>query len=504
MHWAQRAVVGVVVGATCVLFASPMARPAIRFGLWSFGPSKVVKHSQNILAPGRALPDPNSPSEAAAWLQTGAANIVAGDLTADEALMMVEIAHQGAESEPQNAFWLQSLAVFQRALKNEDACQKAWRRAAGLLEWNDHQSERIRLLLSELAAESGKQMAWHYYTAASSRDDSMERAIYSLGVSLATGGPLRDRYDSMRNGVLLRSGARTQSGSRLGYQLVEISAIGRRVPPNDSRSAVYERFRFVSDLDRASMRDEATRARQELSDNEGWRAFVLSRQAHDDLQSYAEQAALAATIPGSLLLVSLVFGALRTGSVFVPWKPSLGRIVQQGSPVLGLLLGVGMYGWTELLWPSLFVTVAVSTLVLRPAHVMPGGPTRPSYPFVLLQSVMGFVTALLLTGAVCAYAPPMIAAGAEGRFSEALPVASAAAMIVAASVASTSAWAYQWRRCSAGVLRLGLGRFVGGGAIMGTVAALVLAPVCIVWDKSLAVEMEQMAANTPAYYLSKK
>lgn len=500
MRPAQRASLGAIVGALFVVVLHPMLRPYVKSGLWAFGPSPVFTKTTSP----HELTDPDTAKDAAQWVQTASAKILTSSLTTDQALLASEIAKQGAEREPTNAFWFQAEAVFQKALSNDDAAIAAWKKASRLPAWNDHQTERIKDVLKDLSAESGRELAWHHAAASSTRMHQFPRVVYSLGTNFATSPSLEMRYATMRNGVLLRNGSRSQQGARLGHDLVEAAAIGGRLTAVRPRKEVFDRFKFVTDLDQAGLRAEAKTAGQQLSDNEAWKALVVSAEGDENFERMCWQAALVSSLPGSLLAVSLFGAALMGLSLLLRPDYKACNLVAKLAPAIGVVAGAGYYAWTGLAVAAVFVTLVIAGHAIRPPHLLGGTPANLSFSFSATNTTLGAIAGGFLATQLSYWTPGTLAMSQLTEAPLTAPPVTAAVLVFALSLAGSLAWAYHWRRHAVAIGAKAILHFFAGMAISSVVCAVMATPVCISLDRSLSDDLGKLALNAPAYYLAEK
>ncbi len=510
MTLAQRAWLGACLGALLVILLHPAAGPWVRYGLWDRGPSQFLARSPILPENLATLPDPTGPEEAALWVQAGASRIRSGQtLSTDEKLLLAEVCVSAGVQEPNNAFWPQGEALFQNALGNTESARRAWERASRCSLYNDYQTAKVREVLAGLKAESGSAMSWHGYAARQVRQSAAAEETYMLGRQmLNTSSTLDDRVAAFRNGILLRDGARSVENGWHGLQLAEAAAIGPATIRDSRRTETKQRLSFITELAQANRPAEAALVRNRLAQSEAWMALASKPTIQKRLRTLVARALLPPNLSGTLLLLAvgsgilgLIAGAsLRRNDKAVPssfW-----------STTLAILIGVAVFVVTGEVAAALWLTLTIAALgvPLRPA--VPGAAKKFSLSwnigttFLLLACCVAIMSVLItrsLPASVIQNAMPQMAG--EWRVST-QPVM--LCFVLGLTLAWIHVYAFLQRRHPWILLLQAFQQFAQRVPPFLIVACAFSISFCVRWDQEIRAEIQNIALNEPAYYLTQR
>ncbi|MFX7586110.1 hypothetical protein ABTK07_19410, partial [Acinetobacter baumannii] len=82
-----------------------------------------------------------------------------------------------SKSDPNNAFWLQMLAVFQWHQGARDAAIQSLSKASTCSAWNDLQSKRLGSMQNELRRRYGTDQSWQYGSVYAQRSNAPVASI---------------------------------------------------------------------------------------------------------------------------------------------------------------------------------------------------------------------------------------------------------------------------------------------------------------------------------------
>ncbi|MDI9641433.1 hypothetical protein QPK87_07160 [Kamptonema cortianum] len=509
MDTRTRALLGAVLGAVLVLILHPLPRPWLQYGFWKFGHPQALVTNKSLIRNLEYLPDPTEPAIASQWMLTGAGMLnQKRSLSQNQLLLLVEVAREQAEREPANGYWRQCEAIFQRALGNDLAMRRAWSKAAHCSDWDDYQAELLSDALQSLANESGRSMAWHSAVLYHYRSSDVPGAVLELGVALLGSEPtVENRLDSIRNGSLVRDRARSAIGGEFGHELVEYGASGIGAENRGQREMTHARFSFIAELAELGRNDDAVFVSRTLSENEAWEAYVMPSNREKQLEQLQTRAALVSSLPGVLSLSALLGFALlfvhkwfeRGSWLAVPFKA-------KWAPYTSVMLGLGMFGLTGLVGPSLWVTIIVAAMAYSPPHTVP--QRRPGVWLIWSMYALGFIVLLCLVLNIIGYASPVYSlrsvTSLGGIFSPDINVLGWLVAVVALSVGVMEVHAFKNRTRLGDVLRSGSRAVIGSIAFSSLLLAGLSTPICLYLDVRTNDVLVKIVYNEPGYHLTVK
>ncbi|MBS1714756.1 MAG: hypothetical protein JST30_10520 [Armatimonadetes bacterium] len=507
-----RALAGAVLGALLVLALHPRSRPYLFAGVLRRGDAElqVVRNAVAQVQGDGARP--LRLTEAGLWMERGAAASERSDT--NRLLLLSEIADQGARAEPDNAFWRQMKSIFlydlaKRDGRPVDSSLREWQRAAGSRRWDDHQSERLRQLVDTLALKDGADFAWHYALAASLRSPTAaERTVlHSRAMLVNAREPKEARADDVRNGSLIRSGARSLAGAYCGVQITRFAAIGSVVGMESPRTVEEAKGAFLDlFVDRPDVQREMA---SQIALNEAWAALVPSRDdAAGSTGALMRGAATTVNLPGILLMVGLGGLVTALAAHLVERKPGLVRFLNTDWALFtGAAVAMLTYIVTGLVVVALWSFVAIVAFRIHPYRFRPGDPRGLGVVFGgTIAFLAVFVTLALASYLVYTSVPGTLLGqaasipsvdGPAGRQPLYLAMLGLSLVVVAAP-----AWGFFYMFPATKVLPIAVKTF-GSVVAVGCLGLAVLAtPLCIVVDKGLAQGLSQILENEPSYHLA--
>ncbi|QYK53925.1 MAG: hypothetical protein KF824_03295 [Fimbriimonadaceae bacterium] len=429
-------------------------------------------------------------------------------MSRDNLLLLTELVRMAAEKEPQNAYWRQCEAVFQYTLQNQDAVEKAWHRASSRTNWNDYQSIRIQKFLDRMAHESGAEMAWHPAVAYQLTSTDTPRMIYSLGSSLIDESSTLDtRWATFENGLLLRDGSKNRQAAKYGHNLMEIAATGSKNSILKRREVTATKMQFPLDLLKQRSDTDSQIAVRGLKVNEAYSALVFSPTSAANLAKLTGQAALSASLPGSLALTGTIAGLLlgtlilfRTEQPSKPWPIAVPLTLAFG-------IGLATYFLTKLLLPAFWVFLVLALFALRPPIALQSTPPKATLSIKLLCFSFGVLTAAIVCAGATASSTPfqsLISALPSGWWSDIQStIFYSLLVLIGMYLFLAQVIAYRLRR-SAGKFILHISKTTLAVAALGCFfCSVILTPVCIMWDHKIHTELRMISLNETAYYLNR-
>jgi len=513
MSSAQRALVGALIGALVVLLLHPAARPFILQGAVSFGPSSGLTQSAALPENMATLPDPQSPRTGALTLMVAADRLNSGkSLTTDQILLMIEICLAAGEAEPDNAFWRQMESVFQSLGDNPEAAQLAWQRGSLAQDYNDYQVARLQSVIASLAEESRGDFAWHKGFALSRKSRASAALIAQHAEGLLSifrpAGDMKQLTATIRNGRLMRDGARSIPSAEFGSALINIVPGGTLDKPASPRESVENRNKFLTTLGEMKLEQAYEETSAAFTSDDAWHALIPSGtdKFRRDTLRYS---VASATFPGAMILAGLIAIVVAFVGGLIAAKHEIQQFFQGLSiPILGVVLGALVYLLTGLIFPAIWTTIVLAGFAVAPKRVLPTIPKRLGVTFDLIQSILSGMGACFLVAYL------MSASTAATTLGDALqlplpmrpssPVMLAWALLsISFSLAASQVWAFLNHRRSAAIAGMGLLRFGSTAAIACILIGVASTPVMITWDQDLAETLDRMFRNEPGFYLNR-
>jgi len=503
----RRAALGALAGSVVVLAIHPVTRPMV---LGSLERSAYLRFLDTTPALFQNIPElepPKTLAETALWLQVGAEYELTGrKIGPEKSAVLANLAAGAGIQDPNNAMWPQAEAAFRwrESGKVDARVLDAWKRAGNRLRWDDFETDRLRPVLQGLKKESGRVMAWHYALAKSYRSEALPILIGRTGLAIA---PLAQddpqaSITQLRNGVLLRGGARTAAGAAEGAAIID------RVPVrtgNEPREIARWRGELFDRLSASGRGEDAVWAATSFAENDAWHVFVNPVKAREDFTWFTLLSVLVVALPTGLATVGLMGGLLLVVGIF------LGRFEPSRPPpvpilvLMAVVLGFGVYAACGLPFPALWAALVVSSFGVTPERVKHGAPVVPTFALrSSLWALAVFVAAtfplamVTWTAAGSALAPWVSSAGLNP---EALQQALFFEVSLVAFVAPVLGFLSGYRAIA--VLPIVMRVFGGALAVVALSATVGLTPFLVVADTNLTEGLYRQFLKEPNYYLTR-
>lgn len=515
MNLAARIALGAAVGMAGILLFDGRTRPVVLTAFVQSGPSAAFRTSPWLVQNTSSLPVSEDPLAASMWMQTAAERIEAGQpLSAQERASAVEMALALANREPDNAFWPQMAAVLYADGGDRDSARRLWRTAGARTRWDDHQSSRL-ISTANRAQTPPAVVSWPYARAYKLRSESAPRLIQAYGKTVLGefpyGSPenVRDRAATLRNGLLMRDGARSIAIGELGSSLIEASSrdhdsLRSGLTP---RKLLLARHELIDQLRANGLTSDEALARRAFGSNDAWMAFLDRESARRRAEWLAVGSILAAAVPSSLLAASAVGAAFMLLAAAMRRTRRWHALLSSPWPyVVGVLAGIALYAATGVVYASIAVALSISALALEPprARTHPSDRLGPAFGFLAVMlaiAIGGFGAAHVVsqsTPAVeIAKSLDRVAAYA-GKPSLLVVTAIAASLVMLAA----PIFAVVHRLHTAFVVERLVAR-VGRCLLIGFLAAgLLSVPVSVGIEHRLSDTLSKILLNEPNYYLT--
>jgi hypothetical protein len=517
MNSLWRIFVGAVIGAMIALVIHPASRPLATMAFVGYGPSKVV--STNALLPENldVLPNPTDLQAAGLWMQVGADRLRKKDGISENNLRsLIAVASLASDADPENAYWAQMAAVFSYELDQIDAAEDWWIYAGNCQLWNDYQVPRLLRVRRELVAETQGLMGWHSARLSFNKSPAAAREIEQLG-SLFVGQSdfssleaLRLRYATLRNGRLMRLGARSLDIGLFGVSMIEFSALDKRnVGPGSPRKLLTARYQLIDAMRKADMADQALNADNAFNENEGWYYLVERGAVKQETNQLVLSSVAIATLPSALFVSGLVSLLIAGLSALAMQYPVLQWPLQpKVAPFAGAVIALILYGLTQLTFLALatvgcfaFLSFGPSTPRARPSLEM--GPL-----FGLAVTVLGLVMGALFALFLASLMTPTV---------EVLPkldippeyyggntlLLGLAGIVILLTLLIAPLWAIVHRVPTPTVVLEALRRLGINSGVILVGLGVVLIPIGLYFDMQVSELLSQILQNEPNYYLTR-
>ena len=533
MNPAIRAFYGALLGALVVLLVHPASRHYLTPGIWMLSDSGFLRETEALPENLTHLPQPDSLEDTAFWLITACESEISGQpLDHDQTLTIVEFALNGARQDPDNAFWRQIEAVFLHKLVNDDATQqqnldneaasrKAWEVASSAVRWDDYQTDRLNSILDGLKEESGRTLAWHIVLAESRKTEVHARVLLAYARELLSGQLERKdfflRLWTLQNGKLMRDGIKTANGSQYAIEMIDLAAyspyvedrgfedVSRHVEPPLVETS-RDQFRELS----ADFRPSAAEIIQTAyKENDAWVAYVNPDEAEAERERVLVVSVLVATVPGTLITIGLIGGAIfLIGVVFSKSKHLQLLLTAPWAQISGLVIGVAVFYVTDLVFPAIWTSIALASFGFRREKNREAIPQGLGATYALLIGLMSvsftvIVSVLLISTSVPAV---YLFEGVELAWLfgvSAQSLQSLAAIICSLVLVSASVWGYVHHYPAERLAGVSIKKF-GLQVCLGCLAlGVVIAPLSIALDHKYGETALKVFQNEPNYYLTR-
>jgi hypothetical protein len=494
MRGPWRALAGALAGALFALLIHPNVRPVLLEGLVRYSPSPETIRSEELIQNLDVLPDLKTESEAALWLTAGAEKINAdADISHNQNLLLAEIALDGKNLAPDNAFWSTFEAVLQDRLNNDQAALEAWREAAISERWTNFESRRFNRFKLSLGIESNRTFVWHSSAAEVRRSDAPELLAVRYGYRQISIGGNEARRDAALVGRLLMLGSESLRGQYLGQTLIREALTG---PDSVQDSEQIEAGRTLISSYGGKAPSAAALAGEFRSDAEFY--TQLERQS-DALMAGS---VLTAALPGTLILVGLCgLLILGLGHLIVSqaglWKfftPTL-------TALAALVAGIGAYLLTDHIVPAIWTVACLGTMVLSREPDSTHARAVPRCYF-WITVVLGFLTiagvSLYLCGwtaagrAIIPYLSPQAFGVRDFRVFVSLGVMAGSLAIGISPLIAAKSHRFLGETVGESVRTLGT-TIAAGGLILGIVAT----PIAAATDSAISESLENLRMIRP-------
>jgi hypothetical protein len=506
-----RALLGVLIGSALTLVIHPRSRQYLLGALSLASPNSVAGLAN--LHPTQ-LPPPSTPVDAAYWLQLASEKSLAGNqLSTGELKTLIQIGEEGRKLDRENAFWNQMLAAFYSKRGMRSKSLEQWSVASKCQTWNDLQTQRLLQDRSRLAERGDFNQAWTYGYVYFARSDAPAQFIESYAKELIASSTIDDldglklRFQTVRNGALIRDGSRSLRIGHFGAEVVEAATY----PPSLSELKGFKRLWIAQTTTVARLRqfgldDDAKIADESFKRNEAWLVHSRSQDPDENVRNLCLIAIALSALPGSLLLCSVLgfmcVVVVRLANKRLNEAESFSVVKNGIAAMLTTILGVL---FTHLWLVSLTLGASIAFLAVNPraARKLRLKRLGPLYTLTIASVWLVACSALTIffvskSTAALSLLPLLGPSGDYFTDSE-LFLGVAMAMVALLCLAS-AAWALVQRQKTPSVFAATAERFT---ILMGVGSLTLCAfagPLTVYADRKVSAELEKIVANEPNYY----
>lgn len=513
----RRALFGAAVGSLTVLFLHPASR-AYYLGALIRQPNSTVRtESPWLLENLGVLPQPSNEALAAYWM-AAAAEIEQRGTPLDrlQREKLLKIARAFATREPDNAFWSLALSVFGDSFTAGRGELSSWLRASNSLRYNDHQTERLRLVLNDLRIQFGGEQSWMFPYLQTKRSSAFAELVEAYGRRVCrqtigtSSSAMRLRYATLVNGWLLRDGSRSNRIAQSGIALIEAAAqLPDMQAARSQRDLALARAEFSDRLSILSFENEAKSANQAFSSNESWTAFLSSAEADDPNKDRRWASVVLASLPASLIVTTLVGAALVGLAQGFRRLPFLRSVFTMPWCCVGAVAaGIGIYAGTRLLFPALAAASGFAVFAVTPERLKSRADVEGGFGYRVTLALVGLsIVAPLAAFWVFSAGPARLLSmqlGANGlTFAQPWVLLGVASMGLGAAVVAAPAYGFVMRRQPADLLATILGDLGQGIFVASLIAAIVAGPIAIAADRAVRQPLRMAFENEPGYTMNR-
>lgn len=515
-----RAFYGALIGALTVLLAHPYSRPYVLQGVWFLDDSKFIRSTSMLPENLDTLPEPQNLADSGLWVTTACERELSGHkLTDEQALTVLEVIQGAAQNDPDNSFWRQAEAIFQRRLGNLEEATEAWKTASIASRWNDYQNVRLSAVLDGLANETGRNLAWHYAVVDSRKSSAVSRSAFLFARQLLKGETVDDfdiRLATLRNGKLVRDGSRSVESASFGTETIELAAycvlegatglqgVGGPITPRDLIQARETLLNEALTHGR-SLEQEMRTAFQEDDARE---AFIEPVKVDETRREMMLTSVFTATLPGTLISIGVIGGLV----CIVGWMVSVYKPAQHlfEPPLvfpLGVLAGAAVFFASELFFPSLWAAVLLWSFAIRHDNVRQAVPRGlgSAYGVTIAAIAVGF--AIVLSYYFVSRSLPGeyllgIEGGSPGFAMEDSSILALSGFIASLSVVTAPIWGFIERLAPHRLIGTSLLKF-GATVSLGCFAlGVAMVPAAVGLDRAVGDSLQKTFQNEPSFYLT--
>lgn len=509
----RRALAGAAFGALLTLIIHPVSRPYL-LALTHRTPPAAI---ETCLDKSDTQPEaPHDLYGASQWVCLALERVSARNapLRPGEVETVLGIIDVAARNDPDNAFWKQSKAAILLAVGRPMEAKALWIRASRAQFWNDYQSVRLGMVRDRIANTTGSRQAWQlayvYEHRSFSAASTIERFARTLlgGADPNTREGLAIRYATLRNGNLMREGAKSVPVGRMGADIVDLTTYPANLAKDPSPRSLWTGQTEM--LDRMThlgpdWSEKSDSARKTFANNEAWRALIGYEDPIKLPEKYALLSIASSGITGAMAIVACLGAALHGAGLLV--QRTLGNRSKIAWPmVIAVAMALGVAG--GFLMNDFFAGVATMgcslLLGISPPKLRKSRPLELGPLFAVYVSTIAIAFSLTVVGFMMGQTTsaemllPLL--GVPSEYYRTPMLLGLAAIPLGFLLLAVPMWSSAQRLPVPHVLAIALRKFGAFLAVGGLAATILLTPISVFADRKLGESLEQLVGNEPLFY----
>lgn len=508
-----RALAGAAFGALLTLLLHPVSRPFLLSTTSRVPPAEV----QQCL--DTATSNPTPPQDllgASLWVDLALErlNLKDAPLRPKEMESVLKVTKAAAERDRGNAFWKQAQATILLASGQPMDARAVWQRASASVSWDDYQADRLKNSRESLSRMMGNQQAWQlayvYHHRSYAAPKAIERFARTLlgDASPTTPEGLSIRFDTLKNGELMRDFATSVPAGQHGANIVELTAYPEKMTDQPSPRRLWtgqtEMLDHMKSLGEAwAARSEA--ARKAFASNEGWRAFMAPEDPEELARRLSIASIVTAGLPSAIAALAFVGAAMYLLGMGVERRWG-SQSVLKWPYVAAMTLGLGVVGWwlTRDLFAGLCTALCAGFLGVTPPQVRRAKPEDLGPLFNTLIVTLSLLFGMTVVGYLLCMTPaatsllPIL--GIPSGYYNTPLLLGLSAVFLSLLLLAVPMWGLAQRLAIPHVLALALRKFGATVGIGGLALAIFLTPFTVYADREIGQTLDKLVGNEPLYY----
>lgn len=509
----KRAAIGAMVGLILAIFLNADARRLVLEG-FNVGPSAALAKSPVSASNFDKLPQPNNRINRRLWIEAAAQRQNRRlSLSDDDISSLVQVTREGGKEDPDNAYWRQLEACFLRLERKPQEALAAWVRASTLARWEDPMDQVI--LETSNSISGGNPVAWHYAVVLAQRSSASTDFVLSYARELSRTTNINSGLDArvaiLKNGELIRRGARSAANGEAGVRVVEIATFPPDVPPITSpRRLLLARAQFTQELASLGRDLDAQVVGKSFKSNDSWTALLSPSSSAERRRDLTIRTLIATPILGVAIFVGLLGGLVwAVSALFQRVKPTAMFFHWAALTPTALLAGAVAMLLTGVAVVALGLWASVMSLCLRPKRERTHAESDLSAGPTVVLGLLSAVLWILWLGYTVGITTPGWELASTVGFSENLyggsPVLLGLIFIVTSLVlVATPMLSFAYRVEPRLVLALVLRRIGLNMVYISSFVVILGALPLTVWHNELTNTLREIALHEPLHYLGNR
>ncbi len=510
----SRTLWGALIGAILTLLIHPTSRPFLASPFIESAQAFEDRSGSLPLGFPDALPEPVDDLTSSLWIHVGAERVLSrSDISDAQVKGLIQICTRQANDDPTNSFWPMAEAVFYHRLERESEASAAWQKASRCISYNDFQSRHLTAIRASLATENTSN-SWQFAYAYRLRSMAFSFLVETFAryiVSNSSRTEPRDlelRYATLRNGSLMRDGARNLQIMERGISTVELASHPQEFKSQRSiKRLLIAHSEFKEALKSIGKVSEAEKTEQEYNENEGWSALTAREDTGEKISRLTLASSLIPGLPGVLLQCALLgIFILATGLALERAIRLNERFAAPLTAAIAIFVATSVWVLTHSVLALVASGLCCLFVLLTPRNPRSHLPKDlgPLFTFVMivLACVFIFLGAVMLIGRTLPVIAnrsafsPQIATILDSNVAAGLALITVSCLFLFAPLWALAQHIRTLFVLSRGFVSLGLSTL--GISLFLSVATT---PVCVYLEKENQETFRMLLENEPLYYI---